>query len=1510
MNASELRMGLDIGSTSVKAVVVEPEGNRLLWSDYRLHRSKQRAVAVDLLRSVANAFPRRRFRTAFAGSGAQPIADAAGALYVQELPAAFCHVAAAYPQAQMVLEVGGQDAKAFFLRKDSAGNSDLSDMRMNTRCAGGTGAFLDSVAGVLGIPPVELPTLARGGRTVHRISGRCGVFAKTDIRTLIAGGADPADIAASTYEALAKQIVGGLCAGAERSAPVLVAGGVFTFHGRLVEAIAQRLHLTPDQVLTAEDAHLVVARGAALATKTIFGDRNQPIDLDECLAAVQRIDSSATTTRRAPLGRPVDAAAAVSAGRLGNRSRAAAAAPAGGSLPGGSAAAVSAAAEPAAAGSASGGSGASAGAVVPQTKRPAGRPVVDVHIGVDGGSTSTKLVVLGDDGELLDSYYALASGDAIPVVRDGLLAIVERFRQRGQTLLVRSVGTTGYAGRLIATAIGADTSPVETLCHVEAATTFCGQAGTIVDIGGQDIKVVTLSDGIVKEIVVNEACSSGCGAFLADLATTMGIPLDRVSERALEAPSPAELGSRCTVFMNSSIITELRNGTSEDDILAGVCMSIIDNMFTKVLRGRAADSMPEPIVVQGGTFRHDAVLRAMEIHTGKTVLRPPHPELMGAIGAALLARQTTIDSTSAFIGWSELQQLEVTKRADVPCGLCKNDCDLARAFFSNGAVHTTGNKCSRGAGPTSDAGTLAGDEPSSGGGVESAPANLSRLWRTLVADGSRDRAAHHAGEGAGERLPGKATIGIPRAFELWDSEPFWRALFEDLGFAVITPNEPSERVLENGLTALSSDSVCLPAKLANGGIRSLERAGVDSIFFPMMIKTPSEMGRWDNVNMCAVVAGYPNVARLNSTQTSVRIDTPAFHWTTRSMRNKQLAGFLKDRWGVGRPQARRAIQAGDAALASFRRKLRSAGDDVLVNLESTDGFGVLLAARPYQNDQIIGGKVADEFIKLGVPVLLPESLPPVATSELLKLRVDTVNPFQVRMYSAAIYAARHPNLEVVQLVSFGCGHDPIVGDELNRVVSAVSDKAVLQIKVDEGDAEAPLSLRVRSFVETVRARRMRRATAPKPSPRSLPRPFPIRFQRKHKKDRVIFTPNISQAHCDVIAAITARSGYRSQPMPVADRRAVELGKRYVHGDVCFPAHINIGEILRVLETSPLRPSEIAIGFGKICDDCRSVQYSALARKALDDAGYSDVAIVTTGKRDEKGINPGFKLGPRFQLSLLWGLSILDAMNDILRRIRPYEAEPDTADAVYRKYSRLLTKAAAKRPAAMRRVFRGFVAACNTVPLCDGPRRDRVLVVGELLMNFKAEANLDVVRYLEDAGLEVCMPTAVDFLRRDVARVRHGFRSGFLRRPRLEAIVGEVSELGFASVLRAVNSIKSSFRFFSPRPSIHDLAAHADAVIDRSYVAGEGWIIPAEIIEHADNGVRSVVVVQPFGCMPNHVVGTGVSAAIKKRFPDIDIVHIDYDVDTSAANVENRLQMLVVNSILRRKRAGNGILSAT
>ncbi len=1462
---STVNVGIDVGSTTTKAVVVRPGTDDVLYSEYKRHGGMQAKSVRAAIGRVAERFA-GAIRMVVSGSGAAPIAERLGVPFIQEVVANACAVRTRYPEANCAIELGGQDAKmVFFRRNTTTGQLEVADMRMNGSCAGGTGAFIDEVASLLKVPVEQFNELASRGTTLYEISGRCGVYAKTDIQPLLNQGVPREDLALSSLHAIAKQTIGGLAQGLRIEAPVIFEGGPLTFNPRLVEVFAERLNLGEDEVIRPESPETIVALGAALSLDDMFADADATIDSSAAMAELE-IDRR---DEAAPAAKPyfVD-----KADKIDFELR----------------------------------HGTDIKHAVPVAD---GVTHVRAYLGIDSGSTTTKFALIDERERLIDEFYANNEGEPLDIARDALIDLRERYRKRGIDLEIVACGTTGYGELLFNSAFHADYHTVETVAHAEATRSYVPDASFILDIGGQDMKAIWLEDGVVKDIVVNEACSSGCGSFLENFAGSLGIETKEIARAAFRSDNPAALGSRCTVFMNSSIITEQRNGKGPDDIMAGLCRSIVENVFTKVIRVANLDSLGNKIVVQGGTFNNDAVLRALEQYLGKNVTRAPYPGLMGAIGVARLTKRDVENKLAAgkksfrstFIGLDSLEDFSYTQRSNLTCPFCANHCNRTLVSFSDGSSWVTGNRCPRGevVGDPKDA-EVRERARRAKARVDQVPNLFETRKRLLFKDRKPELLCEKR----------DMVIGIPRVLSFWDTMPFWDVFWRSLGFTVRISRMSTREMYERGLPSVASDTVCFPAKLVHGHILELVDRKVDRIFMPIITTVHSENTEKTSESMCAIVKGYPMVVRTSDDpeeRYGIPFDTPLFHWYTDRDRDCQLTAWMEETFGIPAELTRKAIAAGDVAQKDFKDSLVAEGSRVIEQVEEGGGYAVVLASRPYHNDDLVNHDLPGLFTEMGIPVLTPDSVPGIEDVDLHNARIDIVNNYHARMISTAILAARNPHLEYAQVVSFGCGHDAYLSDEIIRVMRETSNDVPLVLKVDESDATGPLRIRVRSFVETLN---MRHASESEPEVHELPDPYPQKFTKADRKERVVLIPNTSHAFSRLMAAAFAAQGVRTEPLPLGREEAIRLGKKYVHNDICFPAQITIGEALAELETGKYDNCEVAIGMGKYVGDCRLTHYAPLLRKALDDAGYEDVPIITNDDVDYHDMQPGFKMNIVTALKIAIGLPMIDALEALLRKMRPYELEPGSADAAFEE---AITEVVdGLRHHGIHGEISGFKRAIKIMERVKYDRsesRPTVLIVGEYLLNFHPGANHDIERYLEDNGLEIIEARMTDVIRKTYFYKDSQIKEYHVDKPLSEKVWYAVADKFFDIAHDITDRIGKEHPLYEAPTRMPELVKASDPIMHHTFDAGEGVLIPAEILHNAEHGCRAFIILGPFGCLPNHVAGRGIAGQLKRRYPDAQILALDYDPDVSQANIENRLQMLVMNAkdaaAKERQAASNG-----
>ena len=1453
---NNLRLGIDIGSTTVKVVIINKDTKEYLYSRYERHNARQLETLKRLLNELPQEYKNVDLRAAVCGSGGRPIAMRLGINYIQEVVANSAAIECLYPNVRTAIELGGQDAKViFFYYDDKQKKLCTSDMRMNGSCAGGTGAFIDEIAKLFNLTEDKFNELASKGTSVYDISGRCGVFAKTDIQPLVIQGARREDIALSTFHAIAKQTIGGLSQGLELKPPIIFEGGPLTFNPTLIKVFAQRLNLTDDEIIIPKHAETIVAFGTAYAIDSLFTNAsNDYVTINELIASLSNTSEDDFLTNDMvvpPLFKSNQELIEFNERHDKELGK------------------------------------------LKTVEDNIGQ--LDVYIGIDSGSTTSKFVLIDRDGDVIDRFYANNHGDPLKVVKSGMCDIYTKYKERGVILNPLGLATTGYGEQLLAKALHADFHTVETVAHSAGCTSVYPNATFVLDIGGQDMKAIWLNKGVITNIMLNEACSSGCGSFLENFASNLNIDVSEIADKAFAASNPAHLGSRCTVFMNSTIITEQRKGKTENAIMAGLCRSIIENVFTKVVRISSPDDLGDTVVVQGGTFKNRAVLRSIEEYLGKEVKLAPFPGEMGALGAALLVKEKIEkngyekNNKTSFIGFDKLLDFKYDTKTGVRCKGCANGCLRTVLTFPDGSNWITGNRCERGLSLDNDLSSL--------NKKDTCIDIMTRREEMLFSDYDYKLV----------REKQNKTVGLPRVLEFYDSMPFWSTFFKSLGYDVVFSAKSGRKLYESGISYVASDTICFPAKLVHGHINNLLKRKVDRIFFPYIMHMPPEARDKLSPYVCSVVQGYPMVVRNQQNPEKdgkVIFDTQVFHWFSKKEREKSIKRYAMEVLNATKSEADEAYIYAKKAILSFRENLYKLGDEAIRQTKEKGKFAVVLAGRPYHTDPFVNKRLSKLFVKKGINVLTVDSLREINDQDLSNTRIEITNNFHTRMLGAAYVCAKHPELEYVQIVSFGCGHDAILSDEIIRILNESARKSPLILKVDESDAIGALRIRVQSFIESVQIRRKliiemkKNANADEDiyslldNFRKLPSPSEAKFYKKDKKKRTVIVPNVSFEFTKILKCIMEKEGYKVKTVDVGGTKEIGLGKKYVHNDICFPAQMVIGEILNELLKGNYKQSEVAVAMVKFQCDCRMSHYSGLLRKGLDSAGFKDVPIITTDFNDTKKNHPGvFILSPSAILEAIWGFMMLDSIQNIVRKIRPYEINKGETDRIFQEIIDDIALSLKSGIRAAKKAFERGINRLKTIAYDRTNPRNIVYITGELLVTYHSGCNFDIEKYMEKNGMEVMFPRITDQLRKDFLATMEEIKK---YNANIFPYPYAVDAL-FNHVQRKLEEIAMTHPLYEKEINPNELYEGVRDIIPKTLSCGEGWLMAAEINHYAKDNVKNFIILQPFGCLPNHICGRGVIKRLKDDYKDISILPLDLDPDTSFANIENRLQMMIMNA---------------
>ena len=985
-----LHVGLDVGSTTVKIVVMN-ENRNTIYRDYQRHFSDTKNTVCNVLENLATRYPNSLLTIALTGSGAMSAAKFLDLPFIQEVVACKRAVEKYIPQTDVVIELGGEDAKIIYFDKSI-------EQRMNGTCAGGTGAFIDQMASLLHTDPTGLNELAKKYEMIYPIASRCGVFAKTDIQPLLNEGAAKEDIAASIFQAVVNQTISGLACGRPIRGHVAFLGGPLNYLSELRKRFIETLKLTDEKIIVPDEAHLLVAKGAALDSVN-----TNAITIEKLRSKIGVLKASHddTSVPLHPLFTTDSEYEEFKKRHENNKVE------------------------------------------NKDLKTYKG----NAYIGIDAGSTTTKLVLIDDDGHLLYSLYGSNEGNPLQSVINFLKTL---YNELPQDVTIRFSGITGYGEKLVQTALNIDLNEIETIAHYTAAKKFMPEVTSIVDIGGQDMKYIKLKNGAVDNIMLNEACSSGCGSFIETFAKSLNLSIEEFVQSAIESRRPVDLGSRCTVFMNSRIKQAQKEGYSVGDISAGLSYSVIKNAIQKVMKVRDTATLGNHIVVQGGTFYNDAVLRAFELIVGKNVIRPNIAGLMGAYGVALLAKEqfeTNNDKeyTSTILKNNELDSLKIDS-SHVRCGLCENHCLLTINKFSNGKKYISGNRCERGAG------NINGDKNL----PNVMKYKFNRLFNYIPLE---------------EKDAPRGTIGIPRVLNMYEDYPFWFTFLTDLGFRVIISEKTTRKTYEKGMESMPSESVCFPAKLSHGHIISLIDQGIKTIFYPCMPFSRKEFKQADNKYNCPIVISYSEVLKNNVEElkeNNIKFLNPFLPFDPKTLAETILDLPEFKEYNFTKKELIQAAKKAEKEYQNFKNDIRTKGREALEYMQKHNLKGIVLAGRPYHTDPEVNHGIDTLITGLGLCVLPEDSIADMAT---LKYRLRVVNQwvYHARLYAAADFVGKQKDLELVQLNSFGCGVDAVTTDQVEEILESYGKMYTL-IKIDEVNNLGAVRIRIRSLLASMKKR--------------------------------------------------------------------------------------------------------------------------------------------------------------------------------------------------------------------------------------------------------------------------------------------------------------------------------------------------------------------------------------------------------------------------------------------------------
>ena len=1399
-----IRVGIDLGSTTAKLVAIGEKGE-ILFSKYLRHHARIKETLCGLLREMESFLGDVEARVKVTGSVGMGVSEQMDIPFVQEVVAASKAVQVSYPSVCSMIDIGGEDAKVVFFEEAKA-----KDLRMNGNCAGGTGAFIDQMAVILGVKVEDMDKLARNAKQVYPIASRCGVFCKTDIQNLIAKNVSKEDIAASIFHAVAVQTVITLAHGCDIKAPVLFCGGPLTFIPSLRKAFADYLHLEDKDILLPENGALLPALGTALSCT----EQENVYRLSDIIAKLEMASSPVRNVGKNGL-RPI----------FSNKQEY------------------------------EGWKKRMEGKHIPAGLFRAGQQ--DVCIGIDSGSTTTKIVVTDMENRLLFTYYNVNGGNPVQAVEEGLQELKKKCTENGTVLNIKGSCSTGYGEDLIKTAFQLDSGIVETIAHYMAASHIDKDVSFILDIGGQDMKAIFVNKGIVNRIEINEACSSGCGSFIETFAKTLGYSVQDFAQAGCFSDRPCDLGTRCTVFMNSKVKQVLREGATVNDIASGLAYSVVKNCLYKVLKLKDISVLGHHIVVQGGTMRNDAVVRALELLTGAEVSRPDVPELMGAYGCALYASEYAHAGVSldAILG-----KAEYTSKL-LHCKGCENQCLVSRYHFSSGKNYYSGNRCER-----------------------------------VFANGESNERAANAYEIKNELLFGRASkvvtgarmnIGIPRCLNMYEDFPFWHTLFTECGLQVTLSAASDFSHYEHSARLVMSDNICFPAKLVHSHIQDLIGRKVDRIFMPFVIYERKETGEQNSYN-CPIVTGYPEVVK--SVQgTAVPVDAPAISFKDKKMLFRECRSYLKT-LGVEDKTIARAFARAESEQEAYLHALFACNKKILDEARRAKRLVLLLAGRPYHTDPLIQHKMSDMVAGMGIDVVTDDIVREAETKVQGVQFLDQWT-YPNRILKAAQWCAgQEDDVQFVQFTSFGCGPDAFLVDEIRDLLMRYG-KVYTMLKLDDINNAGSMKLRVRSLIESLKLKREREALSGRVVKNGSNVASVSEEELRTKKILVpFFTPFISPLIPDVMRV----AGYHVETLPLSDVESCDWGLKYANNEVCYPATLIVGDIIKAFRSGRYNPNETVVAMTQTGGQCRASNYVALIRKALLNAGYADIPVVSLAfgsnlQNGQSGLKFNWvKMFPIVLRVLLYS----DCIAKFYYASAPREKEVGQAEKLKDFYLNVAKQKIRDGKSGdlydcLGLAARQFNAICRET---DCPK---VGVVGEIFLKFNPFAHKEITAWMTRKGIEVVPSTLVDFFMQDFVNKKIRRETEITK----GLFPAKVYRWGYDilwKTIEKVNRIGGQFRYFTPFENIFAEAEEAQKVITLNAQFGEGWLLPAEIMSYAHQGINNVVSLQPFGCIANHIVAKGMEKRIKSLLPDMNFLSLDFDSGVSDVNVTNRLFLFIDN----------------
>ena len=1398
------KLGIDIGSTTVKVALLD-ENNEIIFSDYERHFANIQDTLAGLLTKARNITGDITIHPVITGSGGLTLANHLDIPFNQEVVAVSTALSYYAPQTDVAIELGGEDAKIIYFTGGI-------DQRMNGICAGGTGSFIDQMASLLQTDAPGLNEYAKNYKALYPIAARCGVFAKTDIQPLINEGATKEDLAASIFQAVVNQTISGLACGKPIRGHVAFLGGPLHFLSELKQAFIRTLHLTDEYIIAPDNSHLFAAIGSAMTYKedktaditTLIDRLSSNIKMDFEVERMEPLFANEKSYDEFILRHNK---ACVKKGDLATYKG-------------------------------------------------------NCYMGIDAGSTTTKVALVAEDGTLLYSFYDNNNGSPLATSIRAIKDIYDKLPE--DVHIVRSC-STGYGEALIKSALMLDEGEVETVSHYYAAAFFDPEVDCILDIGGQDMKCIKIKDHTVDGVQLNEACSSGCGSFIETFAKSLNYSVQDFAKAALFAEHPIDLGTRCTVFMNSKVKQAQKEGATVADISAGLAYSVIKNALYKVIKLSDARDLGKNIVVQGGTFYNNAVLRSFEKIAGVQAIRPDIAGIMGAFGAALIAREryNANPIPTTMLSLPQIMDLKYDTSM-IRCQGCTNHCLLTINKFSGGRQFISGNRCERGLGKERNKDKLP---------------NLYEYKNKRI----------FTYESLDEDKAPRGVVGIPRVLNMYENYPFWHTFFTKLGFRVVLSPVSSRKIYELGIESIPSESECYPAKLTHGHVSWLIHQGIKFIFLPCIPYERQEDAGTNNHFNCPIVTSYGENIKNNMEElkdNNVNFMNPFISFTSEESARNELVKVFKKAFDIPASEVAMACHAGWEEMKQCRLDIRQKGEETLKYLEETGRKGIVLAGRPYHIDPEINHGIPELINSYGLAVLSEDSISHLGKVERPVIVMDQWM-YHSRLYAAASFVKTRDNLDMIQLNSFGCGLDAVTTDSVNDILSS-GNKIYTVLKIDEVNNLGAARIRIRSLIAALKVRETNNYK------RHIKSSAYKRVEyTKEMQDSgyTILCPQLSPIHFDLLEPALNSCGYNFVMLQNFEKSAVDTGLKYVNNDACYPSIIITGQIMEALLSGKYDLSKTAVVITQTGGGCRASNYIGFIRRALIKAGLEHIPVISLsaqGIEKNGGLVYTFPLLKKAMMALQFG----DVLMKVLYRTRPYEAVPGSANALAEKMRKICTDALKQNKLSLRKfnkINKQIIEEFDNLPLTDVVK-PRVGVVGEILVKFHPTANNHIVELLEKEGAEAVVPDFMGFFLYCAQNTK--FKTDHLGVSRKSWIVSKVIIQVLEGLRHKSNVYFKRSKRFTPTITIDKLQQLSVPYVSSGNQTGEGWLLTSEMVELIHSGTKNIVCTQPFGCLPNHVVGKGVIKELRQAFPEANIIAVDYDAGASEVNQLNRIKLML------------------